>query len=185
MDRLVEARQNRQENKPRPYRQFRKPFSQNRREPGETTHDRLRNKTGEISPNSVEIPKETEARTTLGEISHIKPHKTDHLDESNSEKDFETDILISPGDVYPNRKVKLEDADITEETKKKFEEMCDRHPEAFSRNNKDIGRTTLIKMEIDMGDSLPVAQNPYTLPLKHHESVRKEIETLEKAGVIE
>ena len=87
--------------------------------------------------------------------------------------------------MYPNRKVKLEDADITKETKKKYEEMCDRHPEAFSKNNKDIGRTTLIEMEIDTGDSLPVAQNPYTLPLKHHEWVRKEIETLEKAGVIE
>ena len=94
-------------------------------------------------------------------------------------------FLISPGDVYPNRKVKLEDAEISEETRKKFEEMCDRHPEAFSKNNKDIGRTTLIEMEIDMGDSLPVAQNPYTLPLKHHEWVRKEIETLEKAEVIE
>ena len=93
--------------------------------------------------------------------------------------------MISPGDVYPNRKVKLEDADITEETRKKFEEMCDCHPEAFSKNNKDIGRTTLIEMEIDKGDSLPVAQNPYTLPLKHHEWVRKEIEMLEKAGVIE
>ena len=44
MDRLVEARRNRQENKPRPYRQFRKPFVQNRREPGEATQDRLRNK---------------------------------------------------------------------------------------------------------------------------------------------
>ena len=44
MDRLVEVRQNRQENKPRPYRQFRKPFMQNRREPGEATQDRLRNK---------------------------------------------------------------------------------------------------------------------------------------------
>ena len=40
-------------------------------------------------------------------------------------------------------------------------------------------------MEIDTGDSLPVAQNVYTLALKHHEWVRKEIETLEKAGVIE
>ena len=63
--------------------------------------------------------------------------------------------------------------------------MCDRYPEAFSKNNKDIGRTTLIEMEIDTGDNLSVAQNPYTLPLKHHEWVRKEIETLEKAGVIE
>ena len=93
--------------------------------------------------------------------------------------------MISLGDVYPNRKVKLEDANITADTRRQFEEMCDRHPEAFSKNNKDIGRTTLIKMEIDMGDSLPVAQNPYTLPLKHHEWVQKEIETLEKAGVIE
>ena len=51
--------------------------------------------------------------------------------------------------------------------------------------NKDIGKTTLIEMEIDTGDSLRVAQNSYTLPLKHNEWVRKEIETLEKAGVIE
>ena len=53
------------------------------------------------------------------------------------------------------------------------------------KNNKDIGRTILIEMEIDMGVSLPIAQNPYTLPLKHHEWVRKEIEMVEKAGVIE
>ena len=98
--------------------------------------------------------------------------------------DFETDFLISPGNVYPNRKVKLEDAEITEEIRKKFEEMCNHHPEVFSKNNKDIGRTTLIEMEIDTGDSLLVTQNPYTLPLKHHEWVRKEIEMLEKAGVI-
>ena len=92
-----------------------------------------RTKSGEISPNRVEVPEETETRTTMSEISQQKPHKTDHADVSNSEKDFETDFLISPGDVYPNRKVKLEDADITEETKKAFEEMCDRHPEAFSK----------------------------------------------------
>ena len=39
-------------------------------------------------------------------------------------------------------------------------------------------------MEIYTGDSLPVEQSPYTLPLKHYEWVQKEIETLEKAGVI-
>ena len=36
-----------------------------------------------------------------------------------------------------------------------------------------------------MGDSLPVAQSPYTLSLKHYDWVRQEIETLEKSGVIE
>ena len=84
--------------------------------------------------------------------------------------------MIFLGDVYPNKKIKLQDAEITDETRRQFKEMCNRHPEAFSKNNKDIGRTTLVEIEIDIGESLPVAQNPYTLPLKHHEWVRKEKE---------
>ena len=39
-------------------------------------------------------------------------------------------------------------------------------------------------MEIDTGDSLPITQKPYTLPLKHATWVQKELEILEKAGVI-
>ena len=97
----------------------------------------------------------------------------------------ESDFLISPGDIYLNRKVELEDADIKEATKVSFEALCEQQHEAFSKNNKDIGRTQLIEMEIDTGDSLPVAQSPYTLPLKHYDWVHQEIETLEKSGVIE
>ena len=98
---------------------------------------------------------------------------------------IESDFLISPGDIYPNRKVLLEDADIKDDTRKSFEQLCKDQSEAFSKNNKDIGKTQVIEMEIDTGDSLPVAQSLYTLPLKHYDWVRQEIETLEKAGVIE
>ena len=95
----------------------------------------------------------------------------------------ESDFLISPGHIYPNRKVKLEDTDIKDSTKVSFEVLCEQQHEAFSKNNKDIGHTQLIEMEIDTGDSLPVAQSPYTLPLKHYDWERQEIETLEKSGV--
>ena len=44
MDRLVEARRNRQENKPRPYRQFKKPLLRNRDEAGKMPQENLRNK---------------------------------------------------------------------------------------------------------------------------------------------
>ena len=98
---------------------------------------------------------------------------------------IESDFLISPGDIYPNRKVELEDADIKDSTRVCFEELCEQQHDAFSKNNKDIGHTQLIEMEIDTGDSLPVAQSPYTLPLKHYNWVRQEIETFEKSGVIE
>ena len=75
---------------------------------------------------------------------------------------IESDFLISPGDVYPKRKVELEDADIKDSTIVSFEVLCEQQHEAFSKNNKGIGRTQLIEMEIDTGDSLPVAQSPYT-----------------------
>ena len=54
----------------------------------------------------------------------------------------------------------------------------------FSQGNEDIGRTQLITMDIDTGDSPPVSSHPYTLALKHHQWVQEEIETLEHAGVI-
>ena len=54
---------------------------------------------------------------------------------------IESDFLISPGDIYPNRKVELEDADIKDSTRVSFEELCEQQHEAFSKNNKDIGCT--------------------------------------------
>ena len=97
---------------------------------------------------------------------------------------MESDFLTSPADIYPNRRVELEDVEICKKTKESFAQLCDRYNDVFSKNNQDIGKATLIEMEIDTGDSLPVAQRPYTLPLKHYEWMRKEIEMLEKAGVI-
>ena len=37
---------------------------------------------------------------------------------------------------------------------------------------------------LTLGDSPPICQKPYTLPLKHYSSVQQEIETLEQAGII-
>ena len=54
----------------------------------------------------------------------------------------------------------------------------------FSTESGDIGKTPLLEVEIDTGDSLPITQKPYTLPLKHTEWVQRELEILEKAGVI-
>ena len=54
----------------------------------------------------------------------------------------------------------------------------------FSENSGDIGRTSLIKMVIDTGNNPPVCQRPYTLPLKHAEWVKKELNILEAAGII-
>ena len=112
------------------------------------------------------------------------PSRSTNSEWDNIQEVIDSDFLISPGDIYPNRKVELEDTQIKDITQTKFDQLCNKYDAAFSKNNRDIGTTQLIEMEIDTGDSPPIAQSPYTLPLKHYDWVKKEIETLEKAGVI-
>ena len=80
--------------------------------------------------------------------------------------------------------MQLQDAEVTEEYREKFRLLCREFEDIFSKDSTDIGKTPLITMDIDTGDSPPVCQRPYNLPLKHREWVQKELETLERAGMI-
>ena len=96
----------------------------------------------------------------------------------------EKKFITSPPDIDMHRKVDLQDAEVTKEQQQAFKNLCSECKDISSIDSSDIGKTPLIEMEIDTGDSPPIAQRPYTLPLKHATWVRKELEILEKAGVI-
>ena len=96
-----------------------------------------------------------------------------------------SNFIKSPAEVEMHRKVDLEDKIIKEETKEKFHKLCNRCDEIISKGSADIGKTLLVEMDIDTGDSPPIACRPYTLPLKHHDWVKKEIEILDRAGIID
>ena len=93
-------------------------------------------------------------------------------------------FITSPVDIPGPKKVDLQDADITPSTRSAFDILCEKYPKVFSKGNEDIGRTQLVTMNIDMGDSPSVSSRLYTLALKHHKWVQEEIETLERAGII-
>ena len=93
-------------------------------------------------------------------------------------------FIMSPTDIDVHRKVNLQDADVSEEHQNAFIDLCNEFKDIFSVDLGDIGKTPLVEMEIDTGDSPPITQKPYTLPLKHGEWVQKELEILEKDGVI-
>ena len=95
-----------------------------------------------------------------------------------------SDLVYSPAQVTQHRHVELKDQNISEDTKRRFEELKEQYPKVFSLNNEDIGLNQLVTMDIDTDDSPPVYQKPYSLPLKHYNWVQQEIETLECAGVI-
>ena len=95
------------------------------------------------------------------------------------------DFLKSPAEAPVHRKVLLEDKNISPKTREAFDKLCKKYDDIISKNSGDIGKTMLFEMEIDTGNHPPIASKPYTLPLKHYDLVQREIETLERAGIIE
>ena len=156
----------------------------------------------------------TEKDETEGEVFHIEtinttPRHWTHPQtmqtfaqitrkDTDSEEKIDTDIdlyhkiftsasnfIKSPAEVEIHRKVDLEDKVIKAETKEKFHKLYNRYDNLISKNSADIGKTLLVEMDIDTGDSPPIACRPYTLPLKHHDWVKKEIEILDRTGIID
>ena len=119
---------------------------------------------------------------TSTEPSPISIGEEDVQEDSQNQK--EKKFITSPADIEVHRKINLQDADVSDEHKNAFKELCHEFKDIFSVDSGDIGKTPLVEMEIDTGDSPPITQKPYTLPLKHAEWVQKELEILEKAGVI-
>ena len=80
----------------------------------------------------------------------------------------DTAFICSATDVPGHCKAHLQDKEISGDICQRFEEVCEESGQAFSKHNEDIGRTKLVKMDVDTGDSPPVSSRPYTLPLKHY-----------------
>ena len=95
-----------------------------------------------------------------------------------------SDLVYSPAQVTEHRCMDLKDQSISEDTERKFEELKEQFLKVFSLKNEDIGCTQLVTMDVDTGDSPPICQKLYTLPLKHYNWEQQQIETLECAGVI-
>ena len=134
----------------------------------------------EFDTYNVEIASEEQIKEHLAQPKYWVPQRHETFPEIPSDTAF----ICSPADVPGHRKVHLQDKDISGDICQRFEELCDEYGQAFSKHNEDIGRTKLVKMDVDTGDRSPVSSRPYTLPLKHYEWVQKEIESLEHAGII-
>ena len=53
-----------------------------------------------------------------------------------------------------------------------------------SKSSTDIGRTKLVKHQIDTGNSKPIRQPPTRIPFAKRAEVRQELEDMKKMGVI-
>ena len=72
-----------------------------------------------------------------------------------SDKIDKSSFIVSPADIEIHRKVALKSAEVSDDHWKAFNQMCDKYRDVFSTDSSNIGKTPLIKMDIDPGDSPP------------------------------
>ena len=128
----------------------------------------------EISEIMTETSTEPSSLTFEDDEKEVLNRQEEECVKENVEKKF----ITSPADIEVHRKVELQDADISDEQRQAFKDLCTEFKDIFSTDSGDIGKTPLLEVEIDTGDSLPINQKPYTLPLKHTEWVQRELEIL-------
>ena len=92
--------------------------------------------------------------------------------------------MCCPAEVNIHRKITLQHIPQGLEILHTLDDLCEEYKDIFSLHLGDIGHPKLLTINIDMGDYLPIVHKPYMLALKHTPWVWKEMELLQKAGII-
>ena len=133
-----------------------------------------------VSEIMTETSTEPSAIIYEDDINEVLGEQEGGVKKENIEKKF----ITYPADIEVHRKDELQHTDISDKQRQAFKDLCMEFNDIFSTDSGNTGKTPLLEVEINTGDSLPITQKPYTLPLKHTEWVQRELEILEKAGVI-
>ena len=88
---------------------------------------------------------EVHALTDYDEIAEMMRGPRNHIPRKTQAKykmpiiPLDNAFITSPVDVPGPRKVDLQDADITPDTRSAFDVLCEKYPKVFSKGNEDIG----------------------------------------------
>ena len=110
----------------------------------------------EFETYNVEIASEDTIKEHLAKPRHWVPQKHKTLPEIPSDTAF----ICLPADVPGPCKVHLQDKEFSSDICQRFEELCEEYGQAFSKHNEDIGRTKLVKMDVD-SQSVPPPKDEY------------------------
>jgi predicted aspartyl protease len=74
---------------------------------------------------------------------------------------------------------------LTVEQSREVATLLHDYQDIFATNNRDLGRTGIVKHTIDTGDAHPVRQRPRRLPIHKRHEANDHIDEMLKAGIIE
>ena len=95
---------------------------------------------------------------------------------------------VSEGQWLPEHLTDLYDRaaeNVPEGDRVLIRELLVKYQDVFSRDDKDLGRTSLVKHHIETGDSKPIKQAPHRLPSHQRKEVEKQVLDLLDRGLVE
>ena len=122
----------------------------------------------------------------LQPVTSLKKFKTDNL-QSRVLAKFDLDDFENKGELPEHLKPLIES--VSEKLKEsevlRFERLLHEYQDIFVGPDGKLGLTNLIEHSIDTGNHLPIKQRSRRLPIAQREAVEKELNKLEKQGLIE
>ena len=76
-------------------------------------------------------------------------------------------------------------AELSGEQREQLTELVTEFSDVFALDDSELGCTNLVQHFIDTGDSPPVRQRPYRIPMAHRETVNQMTEEMLERGVIQ
>ena len=77
------------------------------------------------------------------------------------------------------------DADVTEAERSELKDILFEYSDCFSKDEFDLGKTTLVKHRIDTGDSRPIRQALRRQPLTHLNEIDRQLTEMLRQGIVE
>lgn len=89
------------------------------------------------------------------------------------------------GTTIPSVPVDLSQSDLTSSEATELHDLLDDFADVFSRGEHDLGRTSLIRHDIPIGDARPKRQRNYRQPYHLRQEVKRQVSNLLEQGVVE
>ncbi len=98
-----------------------------------------------------------------------------------------THSSVKQGDMQQliQERISFTDSMLDGQKKQQLIDLIEQYQDVFAWDKMELGRTSAVKHHIDTGETIPIKQRPYRVPLAKRDEIAKQIDAIKEQGVVE